>query len=50
MLASYRQYALRRKDQASADGTIAAFHSGFDFFFQVCGGLTYPVLEGPLDR
>ena len=23
------------------DGTIAAFHGGFDFFFQVCGGLTY---------
>ena len=23
-------------------GTIAAFHCGFDFFFQVCGGLTYP--------
>ena len=21
-------------------GTIAAFHGGFDFFFQVCGGLS----------
>ena len=33
---------LRHKDQAGADGTIA-FHSSFDFFFQVCGGLTYPM-------
>ena len=29
------------KDQAGADKTIAAFHSGFDFFFQVCGGLIH---------
>ena len=35
------QHALRRKEQAGADGTIAAFHGGFDFFFQVYGGLTY---------
>ena len=33
---------LRRKDQAGADGTIAAFHDGFNFFFQACGGLTNP--------
>ena len=33
---------LRREDQAGADGTIAAFHGDFDFFFQVCGGLTNP--------
>ena len=33
---------LRHQDQAGADGTIAAFHNSFDFFFQVCGGLTYP--------
>ena len=33
---------LRHKDQAGADETIAAFHSGFDFFFQVCGGITNP--------
>ena len=26
----------------SAGGNIAAFHGGFDFFFQVCGGLTNP--------
>ena len=25
-----------------ADGTVAAFLGGFDFFFQVCGGLTHP--------
>ena len=31
----------RRKDQVGADGTIAAFHGSFDFFFEVCGGLTY---------
>ena len=37
----YRQHALRRKDQAGADETIAAFHGGFDFFFQVCGWLTH---------
>ena len=42
MLAGHRQHALRRKDQAGADGTIAAFHGGFDFFFQVCRWLTYP--------
>ena len=30
------------KNQASADGTIATFHGCYDFFFQVCGGLTYP--------
>ena len=24
------------------DGTIAAFHCGFGFFFQVCGGFIYP--------
>ena len=30
------------QDQAGVDGTIAAFHGGFDFFFQVCGGLTNP--------
>ena len=42
ILAGHRQHALRRKDQAGADGTIAAFHGGFDFFFQVCGWLTYP--------
>ena len=33
---------LWRSDQAGADKIIAAFHDGFDFFFQVCGGLTYP--------
>ena len=33
MLAGHRQHALRRKDQAGADGTIAALHGGFDFFF-----------------
>ena len=38
----HRQHALRPKDQAGADVTIAAFHGSFDFFFQVCGGLTYP--------
>ena len=38
----HRQHALRRKDQAGPDEIIAAFHGGFDFFFQVCGGLTYP--------
>ena len=38
----HRQHALRRKDQAGTDGTIAAFHGGFDFFFQVCRWLTYP--------
>ena len=32
---------VRCKDQADADRTIA-FHDGFDFFFQVCGGLSYP--------
>ena len=42
MLAGHRQHALRRKDQAGADGTTAAFHGGSDFFFQVCGGLTNP--------
>ena len=36
------QHALRRKDQAGADGTIAAFHAGFDFFIQVCRWLTDP--------
>ena len=29
------------KTQTGTDGTIAAFHGAFDFFFQVCGGLTY---------
>ena len=38
----YWQHALKRKDEASADKTIATFHSNFDFFFQVCGGLTNP--------
>ena len=41
----HRHPALRRKDQAGADGTIAAFHGGFDFFFQVCGGFTCPRQE-----
>ena len=42
------------KNQAGTDGTIADFRDGFDFFFQVCGGLIYPrdpqvhrVLFGP---
>ena len=26
---------LRRKDQVGADGTIAAFHGGFDFYFLI---------------
>ena len=26
-----------------ADGTIAAFHGDFDFFFQVCDGLANPM-------
>ena len=30
------------KTKQVVDGTIAAFHSSFDFFFQVCGGLTDP--------
>ena len=38
----YRQHALRLKDQAGADGTIAAFHGRFEIFFQVCGGFSYP--------
>ena len=42
ILTGHRQHALGRKDQAGADGTIAAFHDGFDLFSQVCGGLTYP--------
>ena len=39
---SHRQHALRRKGQAGAEETIAAFHGGFDFFIQVCEGLIYP--------
>ena len=42
ILAGYWQHGLGCKDQAGADGTIAAFYGGFDFFFQVCGWLTYP--------
>ena len=42
MLAGHRQHALRRKDQAGADGIIAAFHGGFDFIFRVCEGLINP--------
>ena len=30
------------KNQAGTDGTTTAFRDGFDFFFQVCGGLIYP--------
>ena len=30
-------------DQAGAHQTIAAFHGGFNFFFQVCGEFTYPM-------
>ena len=29
-------------DQADVNGTIATFHDGFDFFFEVCGWLAYP--------
>ena len=29
------------KTKRDADGTTADFHSGFDFFFEVCEWLTY---------
>ena len=39
MLAGHRQHALRRKDQAGADGTIAAFHGGLTSFSKFVDGL-----------
>ena len=35
----HRQHALRRKDQAGGDGTIAAFHGGLTSFSKFVEGL-----------